>query len=292
VGLLDELEQEAQRRKAGADDVERLKQERDASYRTQLEPGMVALYEYLLKLTQNLAFIKPRKTFSHPVAGYGNVVFAIEHEYDLKIASQPASKEIKLSFPCLVATDECAAVEVLTSSRIKTVSGAFQRFHIGGITPTKKDASGDVIAATFRARGRIVLSAQFSADADSGLLRMTFGNFDQLGGQLTKTATGEQFNEQMYDEIGRFIAREPNALFREALPDDYRKQLRTKVQQEEMKRRWETQMADRQRQELADLERQQGLAGKFTKVVDQVSVGGLFGKLRGLVGKKDRGDGK
>ena len=45
MGLLDELEQEAQRRKAGADDVERLKQERETAYRTQLEPGMVALHE-------------------------------------------------------------------------------------------------------------------------------------------------------------------------------------------------------------------------------------------------------
>jgi hypothetical protein len=291
VGLLDELEQEAQRRKAGADDVERLKQEREAAYRTQLEPGMVALHEYLLKLTQNLAFIKPRKTFAHTVAGYGNVVFAVEHEYDIKMSSQPAAKEIRLSFPCSVVTEECPSVEVLTSSRIKTMAGAFQRFHIGGITPTRKDASGDVIAATFRARGKIVLAAQFNADAESGVLRMTFGNFDQLGGQLTKTAAPEQFNEVMYDEIGRYVAREPNALFREALPDDYRKQLRTKVQQEEMKRKWETQMADRQREELAELERQQGLAGKLTKVVDQVSVGGLIGKLRGLVGKKGK-DGK
>lgn len=288
MGLLDELEQEAQRRKAGADDVERLKQERDAAYRTQLEPGMVALYDYLSKLTQNLAFIKPRKTFSHTVAGYGTVVFVVEHEYDLKMSSQPAAKEIRLSFPCLVVTEECPSVEVLGTSRIKTVAGAFQRFHLGGVTPTKKDPSGDVVAATFRARGRAVMSAQFNADAESGLLRMVFVNFDQLGGQLTKTATGEQFTEPMYDEIGRFVAREPNSLFREALPDDYRKQLRTKVQQEEMKRRWETQMADRQRQELAELERQQGLAGKLTKVVDQVKVGSLFGKLRGLVGKKDK----
>lgn len=288
MGLLDDLEQEAQRRKAGADDVERLKQERETSYRTQLDPGMAALYEYLSKLTQNLAFIKPRKTFTHVLGGYGNVVFAVEHEYDLKIASQPNSKEIRLSFPALVATDECPSVEVLGTSRIKTVAGAFQRFHIGGVTPTKKDASGDVIAATFRARGRVVLSALFAADAESGLVKMTFTNFDQLGGQMTKTATGEQFTESMYDEIGRFLAREPNALFREALPDDYRKQLRTKVQQEEMKRRWEAQMADRQRQELAEMERQQGLAGKLTKVVDQVKVGQLFGKLRDLVVKKDK----
>lgn len=287
MGLLDDLEQEAQRRKAGVDDQDRAKTEREAAYRTQLEPGMSALHEYLTKLTQNLSFIKPRKTFNYALPGYGDLVLQVEHEYDLKISSQPASKEIRLSFPCPILTEECPNVEVLGTTKVKTVAGAFQRFHIGGVTVTKKDANGEVLAATVRARGRIVLAAVFSADADSGVVRMQFQNFDQLGGQQTKTITAEQFNESIYDEIGRYIAREPNNLFREALPDDYRKQLRTKVQQEEMKRRWEAQMSQRQRDELAEMERQQGLAGKLTKVVDQVKVGSFLGKLRDLV-KKDK----
>lgn len=287
MGLLDDLEQEAQRRKAGVDDQDRAKQEREAAYRTQLEPGMTALHEYLSKLTQNLSFIKPKKTFNFPLAGYGDLVLQVEHEYELKIQSQPASKEIRLSFPCPIATDECPNIEVVGTTKVKSVAGTFQRFHIGGVTITKKDSNGEVVAATVRARGRITLSAIFSADADSGVVRMQFNNFDQIGGQQTKTVTADQFNEALYDEIGRYIAREPNNLFREALPDDYRKQLRTKVQQEEMKRRWESQMAQRQRDELAEMERQQGLAGKLTKVVDQVKSGSLFDKLRGLV-KKDK----
>lgn len=287
MGLLDDLEQEAQRRKAGVDDQERAKQEREAAYRTQLEPGMAGLYEYLSKLTQNLSFIKPRKTFRYALAGYGDLVLQVEHEYDLKLSNQPASKEIRLSFTCTIVTEECPNIEVTGATKVKTVAGAFQRHHIGGVTVTKKDPNGEVIAATVRARGKLVLAAIFSADADSGTLRMQFSNFDQLGGQQTKTVAPEQFNEAMYDEIGRYVAREPNTLFREALPDDYRKQLRTKVQQEELKRRWETQMADRQRSEMAEMERQQGLAGKLTKVVDQVKVGSFFEKLRGLV-KKDK----
>lgn len=288
MGLLDELEQEAQRRKAGVDDLDRAKQDRETVYRTLLEPGMAALHEYLSKLTQNLSYIKPKKVIRHALAGYGDVVLQVEHEYDLKFTNNlPNSREIRLSFPCLIVTEECPSIEVLGVTKIKTVAGAFQRFHIGGVLVTKKDSNGEPVAATVRARGRIVLVAQFNADAESGGVRMQFNNFDQLGGQQTKSFTGEQFNEQLYDEVGRYIAREPNNLFREALPDDYRKQLRTKVQQEELKRRWEAQMADRQRDELAEMERQQGLAGKLTKVVDQVKVGSFFGKLRGLV-KKDK----
>lgn len=288
MGLLDELEQEAQRRKAGVDDQDRAKQEREAAYRTQIEPGMAALHEYLSKLTQNLTFIKPRKIIRHTLAGYGEVVLQVEHEYDLKfINNLPNAREIRLSFPCLIVTDECPNVEVLGVTKVKTIAGAFQRFHIGGVTVTKKDNNGEVIAASVRARGRIVMTAVFNGDAESGAVRMQFNNFDQLGGQQTKSFTAELFNEALYDEVGRYVAREPNSLFREALPDDYRKQLRTKVQQEELKRRWEAQMSDRQREELAEMERQQGLGGKLSKVVDQVKGGSFFGRLRGLV-KKDK----
>ena len=38
--------------------------------------------------------------------------------------------------------------------------------------------------------------------------------------------------------------REPNSLLREDLPEAYRKQLRSKVQQLEIKRRWENKISD------------------------------------------------
>ena len=287
MGLLDDLEQEAQRLRAGADDAARLKQQREEAYRTRLEPGMGALHDYLSKLTKNLALLKPRKTFALPLFGYGDVVFQIEHEYDLKLNAQPAAKEIRLSFPCPVASEECPTVEVVGTTKAKAVASAFQRAQLGGLLEAKKDAGGEVIAATFRAKGKIVSVATFAADAESGVVRMSLANFDQIGGTQTKTYTSEQFNEALFDEIGRFLLREPNSLFKEALPEDFRKQLRTKVQQEELKRKWEAQLAERQREELGRLERDRSLGAKLGKVVDQVKVGGLFYKLKGLV-KKDK----
>jgi hypothetical protein len=288
VGLLDELEQEAQRLKAGADDVERAKMQREQMYRTRLEPGMVALHDYLAKLTKNLALLKPRKTFSFAIAGYGDVVFQVDHEYDLKLNAQPASKEITLSFPSTVLTDQCPVVEVAGTIKIKAVSGAFQRFHLGGLQASKKDANGELMSATYRAKGKIVSSAAFVADADSGAVRMTLTNYDQLGSTQTKSFGAEQFTESLFDEIGRYLVREPSNLFKEDLPEDFRKQLRTKVQQEELKRKWEAQMAERQREELARLQRENSITGRFGKVVaDVAGGGGLFDKLKGLV-KKDK----
>ena len=134
----------------------------------------------------------------------------------------------------------------------------------------RKDAAGELVGATFRAKGRIALSASFHADAENGVLRMSFSHFDGFDTIVRTVAAGE-VDEALYDQIGRFIVREQNTLLREDLPEAYRKQLRSKVQQLEIKRRWENKISDTREHELAELRRTYTAAGK---------LGGLFGRMR------------
>ena len=293
MGLLDELEQEAQRLKATADDASKRKAEREQAFHTQIEPGLGALYEYLQKLTASLKILKPKKQQRYALNGYGEVVGYIEHDYDLKISAQPGSREIKLSFPCLVAAEECATIEVQGANKVRTVAGAFQRLHLGGMLDPKKDASGETVSARFNAKGRITLSATFSGDAESGVVKMSFVNFDSLG-TVAKTATGAQLNDELFDDIGRFLTREPNTLLSEELPDSYRMQLRTKVQQDQIKRRWENKINEQQEDELAQIKREHSITGRLAKLVtkedkaaaaDAGASTSWLGKLKGLVRK-------
>jgi hypothetical protein len=287
VGLLDELEQQAQQRKANADDASKRKSEREEIFRTQLDPGMTALHDFLGKLVANLKILLPKKQLRYNLAGYGDIVGYIEHEYDLKVTPQPTSKEITLTFPCAIAAEECPTVEVLGAPKVRTVAAAFQRYHLGGMQEPKKDVSGEIVSARFNARGKIILHATFLADADSAVIKTTFVNFDALG-TATKAFQPAQLKAEFFDEIGRYIMREPNNLFQEDLPDAYRVHLRSKIQQDEMKRRWETKISEVQQQELDKLKREQSLAGKFSKFLgaDKPSEGGgLLGKLKGLVKK-------
>jgi hypothetical protein len=295
VGLLDELEQEAQKRKANADDAGKRKAERDDIFRTKLDPSMTALYEYLSKLVASLKILQPKKQLRYALNGYGDIVGYVEHEYDLKLNQQPGSKEIVLSFPCAIANEECPTVEVQGSSKVRTVAGAFQRYHLGGLLDPKKDTAGEVVSATFKAKGRIVLTATFGADADSAVVKMNFVNFDALG-TATKSVSPTLLNETLFDDIGRYLTHEPSELFREALSDSYRTQLRTKVQQEQIKRRWESKISANQKTELDQLKRDQSIAGKFGKLVGKDKPvaadstppdNSWLGRLKGLV-KKDR----
>jgi len=294
VGLLDELEQEALKRKANADDAAKLKAEREEIFRTKLDPSMVALFEYLTKLITSLKVLQPKKQLRYNLIGYGEIVGYVEHEYDLKVEQQADSKEITLSFPCLVANEECPTVEVNGASKVSTVAGAFQRFHLGGLMDPKKDVSNQVVSAKFKAKGRITLSAIFSADVDSAVVKMQFINFDSLG-TATKSVPPTQLNESFFDDIGRYVTREPSGLFQEALSDSYRSQLRTKVQQEQIKRRWESKISAQGETELEKLKREQSLANKFGKLVgkdkppaaEKPADTSWLDRLKGLV-KKDR----
>jgi hypothetical protein len=225
---------------------------------------MNALHEFLGKLVANLKLLQPKKPLRFALVGYGDIVGYIEHEYDLKSNQQPGSREIVLGFNCLVASEECPTVEVVGASKVKTVAGAFLRYHLGGLLEPKKDGNGDVISAKFNAKGRIPMTATFAADADSAAVRMNFVNFDSLG-TATKNLPAAQLNESTFDAIGRYLMREESNLFQEALSDSFRAQLRTKVQQDQIKRRWESKIGAQQKAELEQLKREQSLTGRFAK---------------------------
>jgi hypothetical protein len=279
VGLLDELESEAQRRKSGDEDAAAVKAARETAYRTVLDPGMAALFAYLTELVAKLKVLQPKIAIRHVLPGYGDVVAYVEHEYDLREARQPSSKEITLSFSAPVASSECPSVQVEGAARVRAISALFQRHRLGTALAANKDASAEIVSATFKAKGRIPLIAKFSADSLTGQLRMTFSNFDDLA-SAAKSVGPEQIGEALFDEIGRYLMREPTELMREVLPENYRTQLRARVHQEEVKRRWESLIASRHQEDLAMLKREYGMGARFNR------IGDAMGKLRGLVSRK------
>ncbi len=285
VGLLDELEQEAQKRGLAADESSRRKVERDVAYRQRLEPALEGLLAFLSELIHRLKALQPRTALQYHVPGYGEIVGYIEHEYRLGDNKQSSSREISLDFACAIATEECPTVEVEGASRLRAVSGFFQRHRIGGMLAPRKDAAGDLVGATFRAKGRIPLGAQFHADAESGVLRISFSNFDGFD-TTTKSLSPAHVDEALFEQIGRYLMHEPNTLLREDLPEAYRKQLRSKVQQQQIKRRWENRISDSREVELAELRRAYTAAGKLGGLFGRVKsfgwIGGAIGRLRGL----------
>ena len=279
MGLLDELESEAQRRKSNEEDATALKAARENAYRTILDSAMADLFVYLNELVAKLRELQPKIAIRHALPGYGDVVAYVEHEYEVREARQPSSKEITVSFFAAVASSECPSVQVEGAARVRAISTLFQRHRLGAPLAANKDSAGDVASATFKAKGRIPLTAVFFADAASGQLKMSLSNFDDFS-TAVKTVAADQVNEALYDQIGRYLMREPTDLMREILSEDYRSQLRARVHHEEVKRRWESKILSHQQEDIAMLKREYGIGASFNR------IGDAMGKLRGLVSRK------
>ena len=67
MGLLEELEQQAQMRGAAGDESHRRKSERAAAYREKLEPALDALHAFLTELIQKLHALKPRTALRYSI---------------------------------------------------------------------------------------------------------------------------------------------------------------------------------------------------------------------------------
>lgn len=279
MGLLDDLDNQAQQRKAGEDAGEAARQAREETYRKVLEPAMGKLFEFLTALTAKLKELQPRAQLRYTLPTYGDVVAYVDHTYDLHIARQPSSNEITLVFPAEVATSECPTVQIEGATRVRTLASLFQRHRLGPMLAPRKDNSDEIVGATFKAKGRISLSAVFAADAAGGQFRMSFTNFDDLA-TVSRTVAAERVGEALFDEIGRYLMRQPSSLMKESLSEDFRSQLRARVHEQEVKRRWESLIHDHQVADLAMLKRTYGGGAKLSALGDAV------GKLRGLVSRK------
>jgi hypothetical protein len=234
---------------------------------------MAALADYLHKLIEKMKLLRPDNAWRYTLPGYGEILAYCDHDYDLQRTARPDSLDLRLSFNCTVAQDQCAVAQV-EGATIKALAGAFGRVHLHAqMLDTQKDGNGEIVAAKLRARGRIALLATFAADADGTAVRMSFDNFDTFGSALKSVPIG-QLDDALFDELGRYLMREPNALFREALPEDYRAQLRSAVERSQIKKRWEFKIAARRKSELEAIKRQHG------------SGESLLGRLRSLVRKE------
>lgn len=243
MGLLDELEQEAERRRAEDEQRRTELAARESQWQERIEPAMRELEAYLKRLTEQLTYLQKRARVIYAVPPYGDVVAYVEPAYTLLgRAPSKTSYEINLDFAAIVASDECPVINGEAGSRLKGLIGVLQQLRINGMTDVRKNANGEIIAARIQAKGKIPLSLQIAADQDSGSIRMTFTNLEGLG-QSSRSFRPEQLATPLYDALGRFIARDELSFAQEAVADDVRRQLQVRLQRENIKREWETKLA-------------------------------------------------
>ena len=282
MSLLNQLAQSAEQRKLGESEAEGQRAAREAAY-AGLQVKLGELCDYLTNLTNLLRESNEPITQNYDFPGYGIIVTQLAHDY--KITQSPPNKntlEVRLELSANIIADHSPLITTQGLSRYQAVKAVFDKHRVSGMQDVKKDASGVIQSATFKARGKIVIALVASTDVQSGLLRLQLSNFEDLSDSM-KSYSADQVDEKLFDLIGHYVARRDNELTREKLSNDLLKKLRHTAQQNEMRRKWEEKLANQA--EAAETARQQAEQGNklHNRLVSQGKT--LLGKL-GLF-KKD-----
>ena len=283
MSLLDQLAKQSEQRKTGLSDVESLVADRESNFKS-LEVSIQQFKDYLDQLTKLLAEHREKVPQRYEIPGYGTITALIAHDYVLRLnAINKGSIEVNLTFNANVQSELCPSIDVQGVSRVQTIKALFDKHRIPALLDAKKDASGAISQAVFRARGKIPLSIVALAELSTGQLKLSLSNFEDLGTSI-KNYTAEQFNEQLFDQIGHYLARKDNELTKEKLPDSVMKKLRQTAQQNEMRRKWEEKL----NQQAEEAEQARIEAQEQNKFTNRLMAQGksLVGRLAGLIKKK------
>ncbi|MBE5314473.1 MAG: hypothetical protein H4O13_03635 [Xanthomonadales bacterium] len=247
MGILDELKQEAERRRTGEQAV--LHEEpKEGLWTERLGPKVQNLYEFLKQISTHLNELKKRIRVVYSLPGYGDVVAQAEPPYTLR--ATPGTDSVEIQFECFatVLSEECPVLETEGLVRTQAVSQIFSKHRLSGLQESRKNANGEVVAGRFQARGRIPLTLTIEAGQALGVARISLTNFYGFA-TTVRSFRHTQLTAELFDSLGRYLTHDDASFGRESVDEDVRRTLAAKVQREQAKRRIEQDLGE---QALAD----------------------------------------
>ncbi|MBK6725916.1 MAG: hypothetical protein IPG63_01440 [Xanthomonadales bacterium] len=312
MGLLDDLEQQAQKERDSKEEAQKLKRE---FFKNTTLPLMENFYDYLTRLSKSLNVVKSPRNGRYPISGYGEVITRCDNDMNVQAQMPMYGRTYTLTCTGVVDSSQSPSMMIEGASRIDSMIELFRRYGFEALERAEKSEKGEYTKAWFRAIGKVPMTAVFTAEMNSDLLRMEFTNFDSFGTRK-QTVRIAELNDELFDTIGKYIALQQNYILRESISDENREAWRSKLQQEQTRREWEQKISEAQKAEEERLKKaQQGnritgslkaITGEFPKpgasqikTAPQPAVvaagskpsetpSSLFQKLGSLFGKKDK----
>jgi len=235
MNLLQELEKSVEqlRSEQAAQAVEH--ERRAEVWRKEMAPAMHAVEDYLRQLMERLSQINERPRLSFSLQGYGDISAYIDRGYSLQSTPGAWQHEITLSYSAEIIPEECPVIAANTMAAVRVVAAALQQHRLGGMYNARRNENGEVVSARFRAHGKFSMTLSVLGEARTGQILFTFTNHEGFG-QTQRTFTPQQINDELLDQLGRFIARDRLRFAIESLPLERLRALRERIESERARR--------------------------------------------------------
>lgn len=224
MSFLDRLKREADQQRAQAEAAQRERDERDAVYKQQIEPRMLDLTRYLEGLVATLMEVKPPVVVKMPIQGYGDLAAQPYWDYKIEHERRHRAFVVNMTWTLRVDPERTPVIKADNVTKVKTLISVFRHNNLGGIKEEKRTPQGEIMVATFHARGYIKASLQAQISAEDPILRMSFNNASWLG-TSRRQLPWNQINDGLFDKLARFLVREDDSLFTEEVTGELRQKL-------------------------------------------------------------------
>jgi hypothetical protein len=199
VGVLDELQKEADAIAAEKEREARAREEALEGAREQIGPRMQAAYKYFEQLKQHLLAVNREILAHYRIHGAGQVDGLLQGKYS--VSTQTPDTLEKFSFRCVCA--KSGAFQVNTED---PASAASYRDYLrdNGLKAKARDTGRG--KTTFLVQNAVPVVVEFSADYERFAIAIRVRNLTTLG-VTTHRLTPDQLDDKLLDEVAKAILR-------------------------------------------------------------------------------------
>lgn len=242
MGLLDDLRNQAEGRRAQEEHAAEEQQRREAIYRDEMQPRLGAAYQYFHELAQHLNYVQPEILVEYPLYSTGDSARLRQGEYSVATDSSTDLKRVEITFHC--APDSPIEFDVAGKDAVLSQSDRLDRYFINYKRRDQKDTSLDLEAARFRIEGPLPVKIIFEADIPQSVIHLVVRNFTDPGSSNYSLQPAD-LDDRFLDRLGKFLLRKETVLFdRNEMPEEALLALRQRLQEEKAQRDQELRVAE------------------------------------------------
>lgn len=226
MGLLDDLRQQADSIR-DSEASKKAQQERlEAWSKAEVRPKLTQIYSYLNELIGHLEVVQPETAVAYPLKGYGTLENLTQANYKLTTDSRDDVSRVTLAFTCIGKGDVSFNVEG------KPQVGRLREFLNSCKMPFTsreyRDDRHNLVSALFKVEAKVPVLFNFELADNKTTINLTIRNFEGLGTHLYRLQP-EMINEQLLDQMGRYLLRADNHFIRLDITEEDREKLRQRL---------------------------------------------------------------
>lgn len=226
MGLLDDLRQQADSIRDSEANKKAQQEQLEAWSKAKVRPKLTHIYTYLNELIGHLEVVQPDTAVAYPLKGYGTLENLNQGHYKLTTDSRDEVGRVTLAFTCVGNGDVSFNVEG------KPQVGRLREFLNSCKMPFTsreyRDDRHNLVSALFNVEAKVPVLFNFELADDKKTINLTIRNFEGLGTHLYRLQP-EMIDEQLLDQMGRYLLRADNHFIRLDITDEDREKLRQRL---------------------------------------------------------------